>query len=515
MKQTMILITFALFPLWFQPMTMAQSTHKATDATDPAVRIISSANNINGHPLTPRPVNEVLKDSIFGKDQPPESMLEGEITYYDPVPLMLVSSVYSRSPGRDDHQYTQINLPPLENSDICPNPMKAFVKLSKQENPYTFVILPGAYATWKRGSFNNKTMSVLNKQFNDPNIIAFAGYLSPPFLRGVCNKIPWDSISIARDLYSRLGIYLSDEIQADPATTGLIGFSGGAGLALIMLSEDASVSQNQEEKRLFGLGGTSFSPTLHGRTIFHNLDAVVGSIDHPKALTDWTNLGNLAASGVQFWESSWKQLSKSHEDDSKALRERAFNEFSVIDLEDILKAVGVDTDNIFIHWGEEFPKRHPGMAYFGINFRTKLSYMDVFINTGLRLDSTNECPEKHTPSDSSSDGLGACQSIIKTPNNLENLYDDITDIKPHLAAIDRPALIYFSQDDPVLSSYDGSGQPPVITEILEEAQNNPNITVFNPKYGGHIGAFLDPIFEALIRAFFQYKTPSEATVEHP
>ncbi len=500
MKQVLILLIFTLFLL---PVVQADD-----DNNDPKEkRNNSSQFRIPSQSSPLRPVNVVLNDSIFGKDQPPESMLEGKITFYDPVPLMLVSSVYSRSPGRDDSQYTQVNLPPLENSDICPNPMKAFVKRSKRENPYTFVILPGAYATWKRGSFNNQTMSVLDKHFNDPNIIAFAGYLSPLFLKGVCEKIAWDSISIARDIYSRLGIYLS-EIQANPATTGLIGYSGGAGLTLIMLSEDASASQNQEEKRLFGLGGISFSPTLHGRTIFHNLDTAVSSIDHPYALTDWTNWGNLAVSGTQFWESSWKQLADSHEDDPEALWERTFNEFSVVDLEDILKAVSFDIDTVSIHWGKKFPKRHPKLAFFGFDLSTKLSYMDVFINTGFRLDLINECLDKHIPLHSPFDGLtlGVCQSRIKNPNNLETSYDNRTDLKPHLTAIDRPALIYFSQDDPVLSSYDASGQPPVITEILEEAGNNPNITVFNPKYGGHIGIFLDPIFEELIKTFFSIMT---------
>ena len=503
MKQTMIFIMFALFPLWFQ-VTMAQPTHEATGATnsDTAVRIVLSVDRVNGQPLTPRPVNEVLKDSIFNKDQPPESMLEGQITYYDPVPLMLVSSVYSRSPGRDNTQYTQVHLLPVKNfNHICPNPMKAFVKLSKQDNPHTFIILPGAYASWQRGSFNNQTISVLDKQFNDPNIIAFAGYLSPPFLTKVCEKIPWDSISIARDLYSRLGVYLG-KIQANPETTGLIGFSGGGGLALIMLSEDASVSQNQEKKRLFGLGGTSFSPTLHGRTIFHNLDTVVSSIDHPRALTDWTNFGNLTGSRIQFWESSWKQLSESHRNDPEALLERAFNEFSVVDLEDILKAVRFETDNLHIHWGRDFPTRQPLMDSLGLDVGRKLSYMDVFINTGLRLDLINKCWNEHL---GDTEGFNKCKSKLDNPDNLKSFYDNRTDIRPHLAAIDKPALIYFSQDDPVLSSYDGSGQPPVNTEILEEAQNNSNITVFNPKYGGHIGVLLDPIFEDLIRAFFPYK----------
>lgn len=89
--------------------------------------------------------------------------------------------------------------------------------------------MPGAYASWKSGSFNNQTIAALEKYFNDPMIILFSGYLSPVFLEGTCNQIPWDATSIAHDFYIRLRDYL-ETISAKPKYTGIIGFSGG-GLA--------------------------------------------------------------------------------------------------------------------------------------------------------------------------------------------------------------------------------------------------------------------------------------------
>ena len=474
MKKNLILMLFTLFPSLVPAGDNGITISKVTISTDGQFRIPS-------HPSPPRPVNEVLRDSVFDKDQPPESILEGQITHYHPMSLAIISSLYSRLPERDDDQYAQVNLPALENSEICPNPMKAFVKLSKQDHPHTFIVLPGAYATWKRGSFNNQTIVVLDKHFNDPNIIAFAGYLSPPFLEGVCNKIPWDSISIAKDIYSRLGIYL-DEIQANPSSTGLIGFSGGGGLATVMLSEDSSM----KEKRHFGLGGAVFSPTLHGRTIFHNLDAAKEPIDHSRALTkvtdedgflwlDWGSLLFFVSAHLNNLEIDWKDSINAYEDGPKDFLERAINEFTVIDLKDTLTAVGFNIDNV----DGEF------------------NYYNAYINTGYKSALLDKCIKSSLYSP-----IPDCLLLTINQGYLNYSYDNKTNLTPFLATIDKPFLIYFSQDDPVLSSYDNSGQPKVITEILDDAKNNPYITVFNPQYGGHIGIFLDPIFEELVKSFF-------------
>ena len=442
-------------------------------------------------------VLEVLQKSVFGKDTPPQSLANGQVTTYDPMYLAIVSSMYSRLPERDDSQYNQVNLPPISDSnyrkvmkysDVCPNPIKAFVKLSKQKNPHTFVLLPGAYATWKRGSFNNQTISALEAHFNDPNIISFAGYLSPAFLEGVCDEIPWDALSIARDLYSRLRVYLNT-INSNPLKTGVIGFSGGGGLAIELLATDSQTQRNKrntlhaeleaqtKENRLFGLGGAVFSPTLHGRVIFHNLDTAVSEIEHTKALTT-IGLKNIVfmALAHRDLKMNWEDIIDYYEYDPQDFLERAFNEFTHVDLADTLKAVGVDPSKI----------------------NGELSYYNAYVNTGFREDVRlafqGEIEAYQGPTN--------LVEMVLPEGELDSLYDKETNIKPALASIDSPLTIYFSQDDPVLSSYNAGGQPQAITEILQSAGKNPAITVFNPKYGGHIGVFLDPIFEDLIQAVF-------------
>ena len=168
----------------------------------------------------------------------------------------------------------------------------------------------------------------------------------------------------------------------------------------------------------------------------------------------------------------------SYESDPKTFLERSFNEFTVVDLEDTLEAVGFDSRDV----------------------RGYLNYYNVYINTGHGVDLMEECRELEA-ADPVDFVFHICFNNTGS-DNLEDSYDDATDIKPFLAKIDRPFLIYFSQDDPILSSYDNSGQPEVITEILEDAKNNPNVIVFNPRYGGHIGVFLDPVFEELLMTFF-------------
>ena len=423
-------------------------------------------------------VLKILDRSVFGKSRPPESLIEGQITTYDPMMVAIASSVYSRLPGRNESRYQQVNLPPLPHSTVCPQDMRAFVKLSKRkDNKHTFVILPGAYATWKRGSFNNQTIAVLDRRFGDPNIIAFSGYLSPAFLEGTCSKIPWDAKSISKDMYDRLSIYL-DQIKANPKFTGVIGYSGGGGLVPIILAAD-TLSVQKANRRYFGLGGASFSPTLHGRTIFNNLDASVKDIHHNNALTSIDMNQGLFLARAFFddfelnWDKGfglgldWTDIVDLYDDDPINFSERSRNEFVSIDLRDTLLAVGFEPKLINGDYG----------------------YYNAYINTGFRYDQSQSFPH--------------CSTL--SSQELGFLYDEETDLRPLLAKIDRPLLIYFSQDDPVLSSWDDSGQPEAITEVLEHAKTNPHIIVFNPKYGGHIGHFLDPIFDELLYTVFSQK----------
>ena len=417
----------------------------------------------------------VLKNSVFNNQ--PESLANGYITNYDPALIAVAASLYSRLPARDDTQFEQQNLPPLIRPYLdspCPNSMKVYVKKSKQKNPYTFVLLPGAYATWKRGSFNNQTIAVLNKKFNDPNIIGFDGYLSPAFLEGTCDKIPWNAKAIAEDIRARLRYMLVSALnglKATPEKTGLIGHSGGASLVVAMLAKDATevIKHKTEAVRLFGLGGMSFSPVLHALSTYHNLDESVKTIPHDRGIStlDLSQISFLAGAFLEDFSLDWRDMVDLYDSDPQNYLERYTNEVYYPDLRGTLKAINMDLTDLN---------------------KEELSYYNIYVNTGFK----NDMPT----------------SIIGnlSKENLDLLHNYTLDSRPLLEAIDRPLLIYFSQDDTIISSYDNSGQPEVVTAILSFADKKPDITVFNPEYGGHIGHFFDPIFENLLHAFF---TPTD------
>ena len=298
-------------------------------------------------------IKAALKESVFNTDSAPKNLAEGGITDYDPMLVTITASVKSRLPSRGDSQWTQIDLPPSDpaSSRICPNPFKAFIKHTTTSSPYTFVILPGAYSLGK--SFNNQTIVALDKRFDNPTIIFFTGYLSPGFLEGTCQEIPWDGSTIAKDFYLRLRVYLS-EIQAQPEYTGIIGFSGGGGLAIGILGTDAQSSQLNNGQRFFGLGGAVFSPTLHGRTIFENLDMSVKDIDHSRALTtvgfEWEEAGHIwflaQAMIANDLGLDWRDVIDLYKGDIQNFWERSLNEFTQVDLKDTLTAVGFDIDKV-------------------------------------------------------------------------------------------------------------------------------------------------------------------------
>ena len=411
-------------------------------------------------------IQSILDQSLF--NEKPKSLVEEHITIYDPTLITVVATLYSRLPERDNEYFIEEKLPSVDypKDSPCPYEMRAFVKRSQKKEPHTFVILPGAYATWKRGSFNNQTIALLNKKFNDPNIISFDGYLSPAFLEDTCDEIPWDAEAIAIDIRERLKPVLKS-LKADPEKTGLIGYSGGAGLILPILAEDAKEAGNYKSSRLFGGGGISFSPTLHGLSIFHNLEESVKAISHERALTslDPSQLFFMATAFLKDFSLDWRDIVDLYEESPKNYRERFFNEFTYRDLRNTLLAVGFDPENV----------------------NGEFSYYNVYVNTGFR----NSLTPPQIAENLSEDELSA-------------LYDSIVSAQPILERIDRPLLIYFSQDDPVLSSYNNFGQPEVITNILNSASQNPNIMVFNPEFGAHIGCFLDPTFEDLVHTFFTH-----------
>jgi hypothetical protein len=414
----------------------------------------------SAYPIDPR-VAEALAQSSFYSNTRPASVTPDSAVSYDAMLMSVLASTKSRLPERDETRWQAISLPAVHKEAFCPGPMKGYLKRSATNSPYTFIILPGSYATYTRGSYINQTTDVLSVEFNDPNIITFPGYLSPDFLSGTCVKIPWDHRTISKDLFERLSQELQS-IRATPATTGLIGFSGGATLAADILAADAIATKAGSTRR-FGLGAMSFSPILDGRTAFANLDT-----RHKNSRIN-PNLGLTTMDPNNLWyllmhgEPDWQDVLALYSQSPIEFDDRSFNEFTIEDLYSTVSSVGI---------GAGFLQR-----------RGLLTYYDVYVYEGFQKDT------KVSDAD------------------VDAAFDRATDLRPTFAAVDRPLLIYFSQDDPVLSNSESADQPAVISDILSAAKTNPNVTVFNPKYSGHTGALMDAAFSKLVFAFFSASAP--------
>ena len=347
-----------------------------------------------------------LEKSIYNQQLPPSAFVDGIEMPYDPFVVSIVSSLRSREPKRKASEWESKPLPPLSPDTACALPLEAHVHKSKTGSRYWFVILPGAYATWKRGSFTNQTSSILKEHFQDPNILALAGYLSPEFLEEKCQHLPWNALSFGVDIYSRLRMFLKAQ-GADPARTGILGFSGGGTLATRILAEDGIAST-----QIFELGGMAFSPILDARVTFRNLDTRFRKSPIPQAhgLTTM-DVCNVVFLVKNFGPPTWQQIPSLREKNPEEFEARAFNEFTNVDLVDSLKSVGFEFSR--------FPE-------------SQLNYHGVYVEKYFR------------------------GSASINHYELDRVFDQAMDLRPYLKQIRRPLFIYFSQDDPVLSDPDGT-----------------------------------------------------------
>lgn len=374
---------------------------------------------------------------MFANEAPPAEVLPG--APYDPVLTSLLASLKSREPARDARSWRKVRLPPGPGA-LCPGPLNAYVKHTGSRR--TIVILPGSYSTWSGGSFVSQTAAALE---GEPNVVAFAGYLTIEFLSGACTRIPWDSIGLAEDLRARLLAFVPG------GSAGVVGFSGGGYLAIAMLAADGRAAA-RGERRLFELGGFAISPLLHGRSAFANLDARYRaspiSRSHTLVSKDLGNIGFL----LRNWgPPDWRQMIELFRAAPDEITARTYNQFTS-DVADSVASVGASLSGPLSHY----------QAYVRDGFQRETGAPDA---------------------------------------DLDRAFDAATDLG--FERIDRPLALWFAQDDPILSHADpGQPQPPAVTERLARAEANPAIVVGNPRFGGHTGLLLDPVFAEVLNTLF-------------
>lgn len=402
------------------------------------------------------PLGEVLKESSFNVSLVSELRVESEVIPYDPMLVSVIASTRSRSPKISQHRWQKQTLKPVENNPTCPGDFNILFKPSLSGSPYTFVIFPSLFSELSSGAFFNQTAHILAKTFDDPNLVAFDGYLSPSFLKGGCRRIPWNIHTLARDIHLRLTRFFESVGLAD-SQKGLIGFSGGASIVIALLGQDGL---NSRSGKVFDLGGLGFSPLLHIRTTFDHLDRQrqLSSIPHQGLTTlEIKNVSKFFMTSLFNMNSPlWVKVLKLYRKNPEEFIDRAFNELTIVDLKNMLEALNLPVED------------------------NHLSYYNTFVFRGFQE---------------------SLSSSVAPEEDLDRLFDEATDLTPSLQAIKAPLFVYFSQDDPFVS-YNNTPLHSDILKVLEVLSGNPHITLFHPQFGGHTGALLDSSLEDLLFSFF-------------
>ena len=411
------------------------------------------------------PLEEVLKDSSFNVPLVSRLQVESEVIPYDPMLISVIASTRSRSPKISQHRWQKQTLKPVEDNPTCPGDFNILFRPSLRESPYTFVIFPSLFSELSTGAFFNQTVHILNKTFDDPHLVAFDGYLSPSFLKEACRKIPWNIHTLARDIHLRLNRFFQSAGLAG-SSKGLIGFSGGASIVIALLGQEGL---NPREQKVFDLGGVGFSPLLHIRTTFDHLDRQrqLSSIPHQGLTTmEIKNVSRFFMTSLFSMNSPlWVKVLKLYQKSPKEFIDRAFNELTIVDLKNMLEALNIPVED------------------------NQLSYYDTFVYKGF---------QESLPSD------------VSPEEDLDRLFDEATDLTPSLRAIQAPLFVYFSRDDPFVS-YNNPSSHTDILKVLEVLSENPHITLFHPRFGGHTGALLDSSLEDMIFFFFlSFGKPGQA-----
>lgn len=393
----------------------------------------------------------------FDRTEKPETVTVHGLTFpYDPLVVTAVSSLESRLPDGRADDWIDIELRPPGEAAFCRGKIKAYVRKTHSLSPYTFIILPDSYSTFHRRSFVNKTAGILSSKFKDPTLIAFDGFISPEFLKGRCSQIPWDINRLGTDLYLRLRSLLR-RVDAESEYTGIIGYSGGASLAMAILAADSNAAEKDGEERI-ALGGLISSPLLHPRTAFENLDAARRNVTKNRDVAFTTSdLGNLLFLLKNGGQPTWQQMPQLASEGPADFRRRYFNELVIVDLKDMLIALG----------------RTPPA-------NDKLSYFDTFIGDGYAHDRPHLRYQE-----------------------LAREFDTESDIRKTVSRIKQPLLIHSAKDDPNHSDHDGHDQPAAVQAVVDFATAKSNVIMLNPTFAGHVSILLEPNYPNLVYEFFR------------
>jgi hypothetical protein len=405
--------------------------------------------------------------------RPGRETLSTEHYRYDPVLLTILA-------GIESHEYKLIGgakwvsvmLGPAkrERSPYYGRPVSLHFRPGNPENPRVFVLFGAAYSTWRFGSWINKTLVAIDQAFPSSHLVVMEGFLTPDFLRGRPLVPELSGVAAANDLYQRLGEYFA-ELQSRGTIpkgfqAGLIGFSGGADLALAILAAD---SIRGVRHPLFSRGAIAYSPIIDLNAAFHILDdtsraILAAGFPSNEGLTTFHGAFQLLIHGYTPGHvAAFISLlsSKIAKDRRIEFTFRFYREFTIVDLANIMHAkYAVNPD---------CPK-DPEQGY-------GTYYEDCVFPLHRRLF-----------------GLSS-----------ETTFSDYTSFEHLIAPVQSaPVYLVFAQDDPVLAKSTVVPQADSeVPRVLAELRNRSNFRVFTPRRGGHMAYILDSRFLlGSIQAFF-------------
>lgn len=407
-----------------------------------------------------------------------------EDTYrYDPVLMTLLagleSRAYSRGPSRN-WKTVALQLPSDAVSQrYYSRSVEAHYRPGSSRNGRCFVLLNASYSTWKRGSWINKTISALDMTYPSSHLIVLEGFLTPQFLKAYPDLPELSGQLAAEDLYFRLKGFLSDLQREGKIPSrmevGLLGFSGGANVALSLLAVDSTVTR--DAKPLFSSGAIAYSPILDLTSTFSILDdssRQVLEVGFPKnrALTTFT-------SGLQLFWSGYSpdnlapffkllNANNSAKPTAQDFIRRFYREFTLVDLKGVVNAPYVQR--------VQCSKPRESDTY--------QSYYEECVFPLYRK----------------TFALGASTTLSD--------YADFLKITAPIRV--PPVYIVFAQDDPVLAvSEVAPARNPELDRIFNGLRQRKNFRVFAPERGAHLGYMLDSVFlTSSIRTFFDHSTLS-------
>lgn len=416
---------------------------------------------------------------------------------YDPMLFTMAAGLESRGYHREeDHCWELKNLAYPEAFHNLQSQTKILAKsryyYSKLCGHYRFgtpgakklfIILGSSFSSWKRGTWTHKTVSLINDIFPGSHFLALAGYLDDENLKSTPLFPELNGDFVAQDLYLRIRTLLHQKEFRDIREIGVIGFSGGASIAISLLKMDAKTTQEANQnsssflksREIFNLGGIAFSPVLDVNTANHTLDKQVDYLVKNKLIgrdEGLTTLGTVLLNIFSDFshEAVLSMLEVKQASDTSMLAKIAhlkalfINEFVAVDLRNFSQS----SQSMDFKWNdnadqisEPFLPLHEGNRYD--HYYRRYTF------------------EKH-------------KKIFPDIVNGRS-FAEYTNLFPDANNITQPLTIVFAEDDPVLSrpSIEGmhSSLSPAVTATIRNFQSMKNVDIFTPNFGGHMGYYLD------------------------